>query len=312
MGWNPKKTIRELGKGQITKQLQTPMSGFKNNDTIEELTQKAGNTAVSSVASDGKASSVTNYPGGSGGAGGIQRPEYSGWVKPGGIAGQDMLAPGYSVTAGKTSFTAPKMSDMEAAQKMKNIGMGNEQSPWLKMQLEQNDLDKNRALQAMDRQNMGSQASARSQLAMRGGMNTGSRERLAQGGALAKMRGAQDIYGQMGQSNLTAQLQAGKDQQAMLGQAAGMESDLGKFGASGNFEADKFNTNLNYDASKTNVGNMMQDKTNKAGFDMQKYIEDQKVNSANIMANAMGKSGGSGGGMFSGFGKGMRLPFGIS
>lgn len=309
MGWKPSKTFKEISKGQITKQLQTPLSGFKNNNTIEEYAKDAANTAASSVPADGKASSVTNYPGGSGG---IQRPEYSGFSTSKGIGGQDMLNPGYSVSAGTASFAAPKMSDMEAATKMKNIGMGTEQSPWLKMQLEQNDLDKNRALQAMDRQNMGSQASARSQLAMRGGMNTGSRERLAQGGALSKMRGAQDIYGQMGQSNLTAQLQAGKDQQAMLQGAAGMESDLGKFGASGNFEANKYNTSMGMDAQKFNVNNLIQDKTNKAGFDMQKYIEDQKVNSANILAKSMGKSGGNDGGLFSGFGFGKMKPFGIS
>jgi hypothetical protein len=73
-------------------------------------------------------------------------------------------------------------------------------------------------------QNFGSQAQARSQLAMQGGLRTGARERLAAQGMQNQLRGNQSALGNV-------QMQDEQNRQKWLGQMPGLEVQNAQYGA---------------------------------------------------------------------------------
>jgi len=170
-------------------------------------------------------------------------------------------------------------------------------SPWLNLQLDQNQMDQMRQLDAMNMEQAGSQADARGQLAMRGGLSTGARERLAGSGAREAMRASQDIYGQRAGADLQSRMFDEQTKTGLLGTAAGLESDLSKFNTSGQLEKDKFNTTLGMQADQFNIGNKLNQvgmmNAAKSGI----YGEDMKAWAAQQMANSMGGGGGFAGGV---------------
>jgi len=207
------------------------------------------------------------------------------------------------IAAQGVNFNAPDMSNMEAVSAMRDRALSTEDSPWLKMQLEQNEMDKMGMLDSMNMEQAGAQADARGQLAMRGGMSTGARERLASSGARDSMRASQGIYGLKQATDLQSRLADQNTKTDLLKSTAGLEADMGKFTSSGQLDAskinaanqlaaDQFNTQAGMNTDQYNIGNRLKGLEGINQADYNYYAEDQKVRAAEAMARAMGQSGG--------------------
>jgi hypothetical protein len=234
---------------------------------------------------------------------GIEKPTFSsiqdakGGLKPGYTLGTP--AP---LTTNALTFNSPKMEDMQAASAMRDRALSTGPSPWLSLELQNQEINKNKMIEAMKGEAAGTQAGARGALMMRGGMNTGARERLASGGARDMMRASQNIYGLMGQQGMDARLQDEATKQDFLKSAAGMEQDLGQFGATGQFNAatqteanrlaaGQFNNNISQNAAMFNINNKTGNNQSLNDFNLGRYKEDSAAEGAQRNANAIANSG---------------------
>jgi hypothetical protein len=214
-----------------------------------------------------------------------------------------------SITAGQLNKNALG-SDTQALDAMRDRALATGDSPWLKMQVEKQQLGE---LDSRDRaasQALGSNAVARSQLAMKGGLGGGSAERMAKSGA-RDLNALQQGIGRQGQLDRMG-LNIADDQAktAMMGQVAGLDLshgaqmqdmekfnigtklDANKFNSMGNLDASKFNTSLDFDATKFNQSNELMALGGLNDFNMAKYGEDMKGYAAGKQANAMSSGGG--------------------
>jgi hypothetical protein len=167
-------------------------------------------------------------------------------------------------------------------------------SVWAQIAKQQQALEEQSLLDRAARAGAASTASAFSNLARRGGVNAGARERLAAGGALGMMRGRQDIAmeGAKARANISATdegnrlsllrelpamevaaLQPGIQKTNIWAQMAGQESAQ------------------QYDANKFNVANLIAERDKKQQFEMNKYSEIMKAWAADRSARAQENSG---------------------
>jgi hypothetical protein len=194
-----------------------------------------------------------------------------------------------AVGAGQLDLNALK-SDPRALDAMRSRALGGE-SPWLKMQLEKQGLEELTARDRAGEEALSGAALARSQLAMRGGLSGGARERIAMG-AERNLNATRQGVGRAGQMDrLSLGIADDQTKMALLNSTAGLDlshgaqaQDMSKFNVGTKLDADKFNTGLNFDAQKFNVANT---------FDADKFNagNQQQVNLANQSAQLGGRAG---------------------
>ena len=201
-------------------------------------------------------------------------------------------------------------SDTQALDAMRDRALATGDSPWLKMQVEKQQLGE---LDSRDRaasQALGSNAVARSQLAMKGGLGGGASERMAKAGA-RDLNALQQGIGRQGQlDRMGLNIADDQTKTQLLGQTAGLDlahgaqgQDMAKFNIGTKLGADQFNSTGNFNASTFNAG-MDQDtakynQSNELGalaglneFNMAKYTEDMKGYAAGKQGDAMAGGGG--------------------
>lgn len=168
---------------------------------------------------------------------------------------------------------------------IKNMATQKGPSEWAQSANELANLNKQNAMDAASRQGAGALSQMRSNLGMRGGVSSGSQERLAGQSMRDILAQKQGAYRQNASDLLGISQKDAEIKNQMLGQFAGMEGEIQK----GNLGA------LNQ-ASQYNLQNLLKEK------DMQrmKTQEDYKSNldkwASNKQAEATAKAGSGGGG----------------
>jgi hypothetical protein len=153
------------------------------------------------------------------------------------------------------------------------------ESPWLKMQMEKQGLEQTNAMGNAAVQAQSQAAQARSNLAMRGGLSGGARERLASGAAQNAMMGQQQVANQGMQDRLGARISDEQIKTNLLGTAAGMENNMSQF-----------NTGIRQGANQYNTQNLIGSRMGQGAFDMDLYKEQMRDRAAGRSADAVAAS----------------------
>lgn len=117
----------------------------------------------------------------------------------------------------------------QAGQELRNRALATGPSAWAQLQTQQQGLEQQNAMNAAAQQTAGANAQAQAGLAMRGGLGSGSRERLAASSAWNQLAAGQGVRNQGMQNRLGINIADQEQKNAMLGTSAGMETDLSKF-----------------------------------------------------------------------------------
>lgn len=197
-----------------------------------------------------------------------------------------------SVTAGQLDLNA-LAADPRALDAMRARSLATGDSPWAALQKQQQGLEELNARDRAGQQALGSAAMARSQLAMKGGLGGGSRERLALSSA-RDLNAQQQGIGRAGQLDRLGIGVADEQQKmSMLGQTAGLDlskagqqQDMSKFNIGTNLDASKFNTGLAFDASKTNAANNL----NASTFNSGQTQQANQFNTTNAIGGVAGQN----------------------
>lgn len=176
-------------------------------------------------------------------------------------------------------------STLQGYNMIKNLATQEGPSKSAQYQTQQAGLLKQNAIDAATQQSAGAQADARSQLAMRGGMASGSRERMAQTGARDLMGSKQAAYRQ-NTGNILDILKSDEDaKRQALSQYATAEGQIAGS-----------NLDIKNKASQFNTTSMLSEEDKKRTADMESYKAALDKWSANKQAEATRNSGGGGGG----------------
>lgn len=168
---------------------------------------------------------------------------------------------------------------------IKNLATQEGPSKSAQYQTEQANLLKQNNIDAATQQAAGAQADARSQLAMRGGMASGSRERLAQAGQRDLLGSKQAAFRQ-NTGNILDILKTDEDaKRQALSQFANAEGQIAGS-----------NLGIKNKATEFNTTNLLSEAGKKREADMEAYKSALDKWSANKQAEATRNSGGGGGG----------------
>jgi len=214
-------------------------------------------------------------------------PTYSSILQPGKITGVTASKgkwgmPNFSVQrepstlAEPFKMTAQQASMGDAGKELTKRATEAGPSTWAQIQMQQNALQQQNALNDATQQAAGQNAQAQAQLAMRGGMGSGARERLASGSAWNQMAASQGIRNQGNQNALNIGIADQEQKNGMLGQAAGLETGMSQFNVG------QANT-----AGGMNVQNAVGDVRGRGDFEMQRYGQQMADVGAQRNANAM-------------------------
>jgi hypothetical protein len=169
------------------------------------------------------------------------------------------------------NMTANLDVDMRGMDAYRERALNEGPSAWAGMMTEKQGLEEATARDNAVAQSAGATASAQSNLAMRGGLSSGARERVAAQGASDLMNSQQDI----GRAGEQARLGIGIEDESMrmnaLSQLPGMELNLGQ---------------ANMAADQWNIGNAMNERHYGQDQKLAKYQEDMRGWAANKQADA--------------------------
>lgn len=172
-----------------------------------------------------------------------------------------------------------------------------EPSEWLKLQLQNQQLEQNQATDTAAQTAASQAAQARAQLSMRGGLSGGSRERLASQAARQTALSRQGILTEGMKQRLGLQTSEEENKQKLLSQAAGLETDIGKMNKQLEYNTKSFNTaqdiqNQRYNQEmakkieQQNIANKTAERNAKMGFNMSAWQELMRQQAANRNADA--------------------------
>jgi len=137
----------------------------------------------------------------------------------------------------------------------------------------------------------GAKAEAMSDMAMSGGISSGSRERLAGNSMRDQLRSRQELRRGSDQQRLDVGLQDEEQRLGMLGQLPGMELQA--------LEPEFKNREFDANRQEFNIKNSLEELKQKRGFDLSKYSEDMRAWAAANTANAQSQAANNSGGLFS-------------
>lgn len=177
--------------------------------------------------------------------------------------------------------TASQQSEMygrgSAASALKDRAMSTGDSPWLQLQMQKQGIEEDALRGRAAQESMGAGAAAQSALAMRGGMGSGSRERIARdmGRNLNMARQGVAQQGMLGRVGLRTQDDASK-LSALTG-LTGEEGILGRFNAQQRQQNEQFN-----------MGTKLSDVQGRNAFNENRYGQQMGAWGAGRTADAMG------------------------
>lgn len=280
----------------------------KGNDLISQGWQppSEGSPELVRAAEEERSRIAWNASRGLDSSGAPIRPEFQSLIDPN--TGQ--LSNQYQVSVGNLGTTnlSPELIDpskLEGYQSFRKEALRTGPSQYAQLQekrLEQERLDE---LGRAARQSSSGIASARSGLAMRGGLSSGSRERLASQGLRDLINARQNIGKQSGINRLQLLSDDERNRLSLLSQIPGMETDLEKFNvgqktSANQFNigqkssADRFNIEAQARAKEFNVLKALEENAAKRGSEMSLYQEQLKKFGNERQAQATERSGGGG------------------
>lgn len=156
-------------------------------------------------------------------------------------------------------------------------------SPWAMLAHKGQDLEQGKALDLGTRTAASQGAGARGQLAMRGGLTSGARERIAGNQANSVLDMTQNVAGQGAQNRLQIDMNDEQNRIGQLGQLPGMENLA--------IQPDLDKTKLYGQARQLDIGNTIGNNQSKNAFDMGLYGEKMKAWAAEKQAKAIDDSG---------------------
>lgn len=192
------------------------------------------------------------------------------------IAGRNSMLSGGRLT-GDAYLDASKLQGNTGALDVLNQkATATGDSPWLKMQLQKQRMEQRQAMGKAGAQTNAATATARANLATKGGLSGGAAERLARGGA-ADLNAARQGIGATGATNrMNLGIQDETTKNQLLGQAVG---------ANANQNAQ------NIGMAQFNATNTLAENNANNAYAMQKYQEQMKGYGANKTANALAQGG---------------------
>ncbi len=220
------------------------------------------------------------------------RPEYQSLLDP--KTGL-MLEP-YQIKVGDLNAKTIDPSQMEGLQAFKKEALRTGPSVWAQMMQQTLGNKKSGDLDKAALQSAAAGAQARGTLAMRGGLSSGSRERIARSNANDLLGIRQNIGRDYNTQNLQLLSDDEKSRLGMLGQLPGMESNLEQFNVNTLNDASKFNLGNKAKMDEYNIQNALEQKNLADTQNLDVYKEQQKKWAANRQADATANSGGGGGG----------------
>lgn len=184
--------------------------------------------------------------------------------------------------------------DTRALEALRAQALSTEQSPWTNLMLQQQALQEQQAADKALRDEAGQNASAWSQLAMRGGLSGGERERIATAGARSLAETGQKVAAEGRANRLGILTEAEKERLNTLRALPGMEvqalspafQKVEMFG-----KAKDQDISRNVDTNKYNIANLINERNSKGQFDMGNYAEAMKAWASEKQAQATEKSG---------------------
>lgn len=158
-------------------------------------------------------------------------------------------------------------------------------SEWAKLMQAQQAIAKDSAMDEAARQAGSSQALAQSQLAMRGGLSSGARERVARDAANNLLGKRQEIGRGMNASNLQMLTEDEKNRMGLFERLPGMEVGIQEFNIGQKSKQDQYN-----------ISNALEEKRARDTQDLAVYQEQLKKYGADRQAAATAQSNSGGGG----------------
>lgn len=213
-----------------------------------------------------------------------------------------------AINAGRLD-TGKLAANQDALNALKARAMAQGDSPWLRMQLDKLGLEELSARDRAASQALSQSAQANAALAMRGGLQSGARERIATGGARDLSAARQAIGRDMATNRLNLGIADDQTKMQLLSQIPGMDlsfadqrAGLEKFNIGTSLEeqranianklaADQFNTQMAQDAAKFNMGNTLGAVQDLNKFNLGKYGEQMKAFGAGKTSEALAKGG---------------------
>lgn len=164
---------------------------------------------------------------------------------------------------------------------LEEFATGTGQSPWAMAAQERLGIEESQQRESAQRGAQGATAQAQSQLAMRGGLSGGARERIAMGGAKESLAARQGVAGQamLGRADIGMQDAAAK--QAALKGFVGLGADI-----------EQFNVGQRTGAEQFNIGTRLEELSGERGFELGIYEQEVKKWAAEKKSEAAGQAGG--------------------
>ena len=185
--------------------------------------------------------------------------------------------------------------DKTAYNAIKDRAMTKGPSAWAAMQNEKLNLEKENLLGDVSRNAMADQATAESSLAMRGGLSSGSRERVAKAGLNAANMGRQNVFRQdaanrlgLGIADENQKLDLLKTVPGMDMALAGYNADLNRFNSGMTMDANKFNKGVDLDVQRYNSMGGLQGLQGENTYNQYKYGQDMMGWAAEKTGQAIG------------------------
>lgn len=168
-------------------------------------------------------------------------------------------------------------ADRRALNAMRDRALSEGNSPWANLQLQSQAIDEADARSRAGRAGAGALGTAQSSLAMRGGMASGARERMARAGAMDLAAQRQGIGQEAARRRLDIGIADDQQKMNLLSQIPGL--DLGFANQRAGLE--QYNIGNKFDADRMNVANVMQ----KDMFNRQMQFDVDRQNQAQQLAD---------------------------
>lgn len=170
----------------------------------------------------------------------------------------------------------PLNINTSALDAIRSQALGTGPSPWLSLQLQKQEADQNTAQGQAGAQNNANAATARSSLAMKGGLSSGAAERLAKTQMSGGNAAYQNVANTGNQNRLNLQIQDQTNRQQLLSQLPQTELQYAQ---------------ANQDTNKFNVQNSLNDLLANRANDVNFYNQGMKAWAAGKTADAQGGGG---------------------
>jgi hypothetical protein len=258
-----------------------PLATFKNAGTIADMTGLGGKDPKKFNADYG---------------GMPTRPEFDSALNGKNRLGKDLLLNPDLVKAGNLNVKS-LTPDQRALAEMKSRALSKGASPWLKLQLEKEGMDRSANIDDAVSGAAGAGAQARSAMLMSGGLSGGARERLARNTASNINMARQGVNRQSSENRLNLGL-ADEGQKLdllkMLPDAElkqkSFQADLNKYNLDRTYDASKFNATNKLDAKKFNTTATLDQIAKQNAFKLGAHSEDMKGWAAGKTGKAIANS----------------------